>query len=281
MAIYSMLMSMGFAWAASYSANFKSDDWRVLWSGIGWCLAGFFVLAAVLMRDPPEIDSTEQTAEGGPAVGFTLLQAMGTPAFWLFGASISLVALIGSGTSLFNESILKQQGFETQVYYDMLSFTFLVGLAAKVPVGLAGRFVKLNYLQSFGLLLLGSCLLWLPTIRSLPTLKLYAVAMGVSGTTTTVLFFTIWAQAYGRKHLGQIQSVAQMLTVLASALGPKLFAESFEACGTYAPVFRWLAMAVLVLSAVSLIVRVPSPEEAEDLAVADPTLPAGTELTVS
>ena len=44
----------------------------------------------------------------------------------------------------------------------------------------------------------------------------------------TVIFFAVWRRAFGAAHLGRIQGAAQMLTVLASAIGPLIFAKCRE-----------------------------------------------------
>jgi cyanate permease len=59
-------------------------------------------------------------------------------------------------------------------------------------------------------------------------------------------------------HLGRIQGAAQMLTVLASAIGPLLFAQSSERLGSYTPVIWTLAVCVLAFSVASLRIALPS-----------------------
>ena len=66
--------------------------------------------------------------------------------------------------------------------------------------------------------------------------------MGVAGGMLTVIFFTVWRQAFGPAHLGQIQGAAQLLTVLASAVGPLVLAAGHRAYGSYAPVVQNLAV---------------------------------------
>jgi len=73
----------------------------------------------------------------------------------------------------------------------------------------------------------------------------------------TVIFFAIWRRAYGFAHLGRIQGAAQMLTVLASAIGPLLFAKCVELTGSYMPVLRVLAPTVALLGIAALRVRLP------------------------
>jgi MFS family permease len=76
-----------------------------------------------------------------------------------------------------------------------------------------------------------------------------------------VLFFSAWPRVFGRRHLGQIQGIAQALTVLASAVGPLLLAWCVSATGSYAAMFRTLSMVIAVTGLASLIVAVPKAAE--------------------
>ena len=84
-----------------------------------------------------------------------------------------------------------------------------------------------------------------------------AVAMGVAGGFVMVVFFSFWGRAYGHAHLGRIQGAAQVMTVLASAVGPLLLAWCVEATGSYAAAFYALAAVVVVLGASALVTRLP------------------------
>jgi len=80
----------------------------------------------------------------------------------------------------------------------------------------------------------------------------------VAGGFVMVIFFSFWGQAYGRAHLGRIQGAAQILTVLASAVGPALLARCVALTGSYANAFYILAAVVALLTAATAVVRVPS-----------------------
>jgi MFS family permease len=97
-----------------------------------------------------------------------------------------------------------------------------------------------------------------PFLTTLPQLWAFAALMGLSGGMITVIFFAIWRHAYGAAHLGRIQGAAQMLTVLASAIGPLLFAKSVELTGSYMPVLRVLAIVVALLGIAALRVHLPT-----------------------
>ena len=276
MAVYSLLLSLGFAFAPQVAKDWATADWRVVWGGMGYVLMAFVPVALFITRDPPsphaQADSTADLRlhgdgtcgaipDANPA-SFTLGEAVCTQTFWLFGITISLVALIGSGLSLFNESVLKEQGFPAEAYYNLITFTGIVGLLAKLPIGWLGQYVPLNRLLAVGLLMQAVCMASLPLIHTQMGIRLYGVGMGISGSITTVLFFTIWSHSFGRAQLGQIQAVSQMMTVLASALGPRVFAECFSRFGNYKLAFLTLSAVTVILAGWSCVVRVPRPEDA-------------------
>jgi len=76
-----------------------------------------------------------------------------------------------------------------------------------------------------------------------------------------VIFFTAWSQMYGTRYLGQIQGAAQLLTVLASAIGPLVLAAGHRSAGSYTPVIQSLAVASAVLGGIVWLVSTPEPLE--------------------
>ena len=57
--------------------------------------------------------------------------------------------------------------------------------------------------------------------------------MGISGGLYSILMAVVWPRFYGRKHLGAIASVNMSVIVLASAIGPVLFAQAEARTGNY------------------------------------------------
>ena len=90
--------------------------------------------------------------------------------------------------------------------------------------------------------------------------------MGVAGGFVMVIFFSFWGRAYGRTHLGRIQGAAQILTVLASAVGPLVLAQCVAYTGSYAWAFYGLAAVVAVLGLAATVVREPALAEGSRLA---------------
>jgi hypothetical protein len=112
--------------------------------------------------------------------------------------------------------------------------------------------------MSIAMLILAGALAALPHVTTQLHVIAYATAMGVAGGAVTVIFFAAWGHAFGRAHLGKIQGAAQMLTVIASALGPVMLAQCMKWQGSYTPFFYSLLPIVLLLCVWAWIVRMPT-----------------------
>lgn len=257
MGFYSFVTSLGFMAAfAGIKALFEQGgaDWRAVWSAIGGTVLAFGLLAGAFVRNPVSpVDSSGDSKPIGHSLGFALC----SPAFWVFALATSLYGLISAGISLFNQSILQDRGFDRSVFLNIAMVGPLVGLAANLLTGwLAGR-IRLGILLALAMGILAASLFAFPFVTTLDEVYVYAVAMGVAGGMITVLFFTVWGQAFGTAHLGTIQGAAQLLTVLASASGPLVFAIAKREAESYLPVFQGLAWVSVVFAFVAAVTRLP------------------------
>jgi hypothetical protein len=97
-----------------------------------------------------------------------------------------------------------------------------------------------------------------PTVTTMGGASVYAVLLGASGGVITVAYFAVYGHTYGRVHLGSIQAAVQVLTVLASAVGPVLLDVSRDWFGRTEPFFYASAAVSLVLAVAAWVVRPPS-----------------------
>ncbi len=267
MAIYTVILSVGFMIAFPIvGAAVVSAGWRPAWAGVGGAiLLGLVPLSWILVRRTPEacgisLDGERQgdkkTEEKN--VGYTLRQALSTPAFWVFAPASSVYGLIASGIALFNESILAELRFDASTYHHSLVITALTALLGNFLGGWLAAKWSLNRLMALAMGLLAVSLLALPSLQTQFHVTVYASVMGIAGGFVMVIFFSFWSRTYGRAHLGKIQGAAQMLTVLASAIGPLLLAECVTRTGSYAVMFYLLALVVGVLGIAAWLVPLPS-----------------------
>ena len=239
------------------------------WWSIGFALlVGLAPLALLLVRRSPESCSIEPDGElptndlTYTPFDYTLSEALSTPSFWVFGIASAIYGLIASGIALFNESILAERHLGALTYYRSLVIVALTSLVGNFLGGWIASKWKMNRLLALAMILLAGSLAALPHVSTETHVAIYAAVMGLAGGFVIVIFFSFWSAAYGRKHLGKIQGVAQALTVVASALGPLVLAETVSRTGSYASMFYLLTVVVIVLALLAWFVKVPLSEHA-------------------
>jgi MFS family permease len=222
--------------------------WRPAWQGLGWVLlAGLAPLGVLLARSTPEAVGlpadapAEPVAEARPALDLPWRAALASPAFWVFTLTAALFNLMLSAITLFAERLLTTRGFpaegKTQAIELMLGVMTFAGLPANLLGGwLAGR-VALGRLMAVGMAALAGALLMFPFVADVSSAAGFGALLGVSGGLVTVVFFAVYGTGYGRANLGVIQSAAQVVTVLASAVGPVLLTGSQRVFGSFDPLF--------------------------------------------
>jgi MFS family permease len=272
MAVYALVMSIGFMAAFPLvGAVVQSAGWRVAWASIGAVLlVGLAPLSWWLDRSSPEaigasldgesspVATTGATDEQGDAIQATLGEALRSPAFWVFALASSVYGLVASGIGLLNESILVERGFTPDVYYTALAVTAITGLAGNFAAGALAPRVSLRVILVSAMTVLAAGLAALAHVSTDKHVMVQAVAMGIAGGFITVVFFSFWGHAYGRRHLGRIQGAAQAMTVVASAVGPLLLALWVERTGSYAGAFHVLAVVVAALGVAAAVVSIPA-----------------------
>ncbi|MFN8006042.1 MAG: MFS transporter [Terriglobia bacterium] len=267
MGAYALLVGIGFITAFPIVGQaVLKFGWRIAWFRVGMVLVAILTpLSLLFVRNNPEehglqLDGISGTGNTG-LKDLTLWQALRSQAFWIFALSSSIFGLVYSGIALFNQSILEQRGFDARTYHVVLVVSTLVGLLANFGGGwLASRW-QIRRLMGVGMALLAAAVASLPLVRTYAQVMLYSVAMGMSGGVVTVVFFSVWAQVFGRSQLGRIQGAAQMLTVIASAVGPLLLAEALQRTGSYDRMFYALAIVIVLLGIASWWVALPSREK--------------------
>jgi MFS family permease len=266
MGVYALVMSVGFmiAFPVVGTAVLESG-WRQAWAGVGLTLVCVLApLCWLLVRATPEtigvvVDGgPTRVEETQPEAGATLREALFTPAFWVFALASSAYGLVASGIALFNESILAERGFDPRTYYRTLVVTALTALVGNFAGGALAARGSLRRLLVAAMTLLMVSLAALPHVSTQAHVMTYAVVMGLAGGFVMVVFFSFWGRAYGRPHLGRIQGAAQILTVLASAVGPLLLAQCVAWTGSYATAFYALAAVVAVLGGAAVLVPIPA-----------------------
>ena len=257
MGVYSVVLTMFFAAAfTAVGTSVRVDGWRPAWASVAYGLFLFAAPATLLMRERP-IQAAEHERPGRHS--FTLGAALLRPAFWVFAGATALFGLVSSGLGLFNEAVLAERGFSQAIYVKFLTGTTVVGLVGQMVCGWLTLRWPIQRLLGIAMFIYAAALTVLPFLATETQLWLFAALIGLSGGMITVIFFAVWRRAFGGAHLGRIQGAAQMLTVLASAIGPLIFAKASSWTGSYFPALWVLAPCVLLFSIAAFRVKLPNP----------------------
>ena len=241
--IFSALVAMGFATTVPLVGGLiDQQSWRNCWLGIGVVLFLFSAIAFATIPTKRVAASSAQNDED--SIGWQ--KAIQTATFWTFTLSVALYYLVMSGLTLFCESVLNELGFGRQVYIAAMVSMLGAGLAGNFLIGWLSAKWKTNRLLAGSLILLAIVLLGLPHLQTTGQVILLFTLYGICGGAFAVLFFVGYGKAFGPKHLGRIQGIAQAIGVVASALGPKLLADTQAATGSY-----WLVLRILGLVAIA------------------------------
>jgi MFS family permease len=268
---------MGFALTNLTPIVFSLDNavvsiahWRVAWGSVGLIILFLcvplilFAVRASVVTSVVEVEtgrasSLRQDIDNNDKISIPYRLAIRTNIFWVFALSISLFGLINSGVGLYNESILAERGFDAQTYYILLALGMPFALISNLGVGyLAQKKVKLTYLLFFSLLFMGLLKFAFPFIQTIPQVYAYTIALSLSAGALTVLFFIVWADIFGKKEVGKIQGLAQMMSVVASAVGPLFFAYSKQWTDSYSSAFFISGGLTLVFAVLAFVVKSPS-----------------------
>lgn len=257
MAAFSLLVAIGFAAAIVASqSQIESVGWRSVWRSVGIAVLLIGVLSAVLARDSPLAQGEKDETSNSPR-SLRLGEALRSACFWIFAFGMALYGGVLAAVSLFNESILQELGFGADAFRLSMAALMIGGLIGNVAAALAARRFSLTRVMAISLATLALVLLAYPMLLSKWQVILHAGVYGFCGGVFSVLFFTGFAKAFGDQHLGKIQGSAQLIAVVASALGPWWLAGRQEAIGSWFPSLSMLAPVFAVLAILAWLTKLP------------------------
>jgi sugar phosphate permease len=238
--------------------------WLVLGIGV---LAILVVPSWLLIRRSPEsmgllpdgriaLTRNPASSERGNEPSWTLVEALKTKTLWfLVVANVSL-PLSFNALIFHNESIISSRGLESDIAPFVLSAIAPMVLVGNIVSGYLSEKIPNRYLLAGSQAVIGFTMVWLffmsQSWQAFVYGGLIGLAVGTSMTTNNV----IWANYFGRAHLGSIRGVATTTMVTASALGPLPFGLLFDITNSFDAALLAF-MIVPIASVTSAILAVP------------------------
>lgn len=233
----------------------ETYSWRQAWQIIG-LVVGLVVVPLIwlLMRDRPEnfgllpdgVPPDQSSAGLAAEDNWTLAEAQRTVIFWIFAVGRFLTPAIGSALILHQVSIFGELGYEPQVAAQTFGMMSVVAAASSLFMGVMVDRVRpgLVMVVQLGATVLTMLLAMMMTAPWL--LVVYALAFGVNIALGGVFDNSVWANLFGREHLGEIRGFSGTMMSIGAAVGPILFGWSFDALGSYNVMFLiFIALSVV------------------------------------
>lgn len=206
----------------------------------------------------PPVQRGEETADSSSdEESWTLKEALRTPPFWVASAGLALLALLVTALFFHMVSIFDDNGLSAamaaSVYVPISAATTLVNLGGGY---LADR-LPVRWLLAAALFCQAAVLVLAQYLQSSVMASLYGILLGTAGGLMGLVSSVIWADYYGREHLGSITGVTSMILIVGSALGPMPLGIARDMLGSYNLALNISAVFPLVLGVLSLFVRRP------------------------
>ena len=207
-----------------------------------------------LLKPPADEESVRSVQESSATIeqGITLSQALRSTSFWLLTIMVTVNALATTGITFHMVPHFSDVGLSSTTAAASVSFLTAGSIAATFLWGLlSGR------TGSKTALLLAVVTLWLASFLVARTDTVFgaylgSAVFGVGLAGTGLLSEVVWADFFGRQHLGTIRGATIPFQMVGNASGSLITAFMFDLRGDYSDAFQL----ILVLYAVSAVLLV-------------------------
>ncbi len=204
-------------------------------------------------------DSSASPRTAQPEItGLTLKQALRTSAFWIVAFGLSLIALLMTGLFFHQVAIFQHRGLDPHIATRVFAITAICSVVAAPVLGRIMDRTPSRLMYAVALLVMAGALGALHLVDDVATAIAYAVVFGLANASMHVNVGYLWADYFGRRHLGSIQGTGQTCLIVGASLGPLPFSLSLDLTGDYSAALAGAAvLSVLLALVAALFLRYP------------------------
>lgn len=271
-----------------YLANTLIDEFGWRWTYVilgGILLSVMLPLGYIFARDRPEdhgllpdgagtkpdeagpISQSTESAESQSEpleINWTLAQAKQSTAFWVTCAAMSCVAMLNTGLYFHIFSVFEDGGLSSSTAATIFVPIAATSAAFQLITGFVIGRIPPRFLLATSLFMESAVLISATHLNSVTHAYAFGIFWGIQSGIEMLVMGVIFANYYGRRHLGAIAGFSSTLLVAASALGPMPFGIARDLMGGYGPVLTTMAILPFSLAFACLFFGKPAPRPPAD-----------------
>jgi sugar phosphate permease len=170
---------------------------------------------------------------------------------------MSSMSALNTGLFFHIFSVFEDCGLSSTVAASVFVPIATTGAVMQLIAGLLVGRVHLRMLLALALILEAGILLAATRLTSVPLAYAFGIAWGIQGGVELLVMGVIFANYFGRRHLGAIAGFSSTLLVAASALGPMPIGVARDLLGGYETVLSGAAIVPLLLGVACLLFGKP------------------------
>lgn len=250
-------------------ALINNFGWRQAWGIMGaLVLVVLIPVGGGLFRDTPEqygqIPDGEQwhKARKTPVlaeVNWTLAEARRTAVFWIFAVGLAGMTMIMAGIIFHQISIFEARGFDRSLAIHAFQIVAVFTVVGNLLMGRLLDIWSPRKLLTVQLAILMAAMTLAMTMKEVWETVLFGMLLGLVSGSFRVMDSTVWANYFGRKHLGSIRGATMLGTLGGTAFGAYPLGLSHDYLGSFNPAI--IAMMALPLATAVMALWARRPEK--------------------
>ncbi|MFH0846864.1 MAG: MFS transporter [Chloroflexota bacterium] len=246
------------------------QGWRFAAQVIGVGILVVGIPIALVVKDSPERygllpDGEEQKPElagakarAGEDEGFTVKEALATPAFWLLATVFALRLMVTGAITTHVLPYLIDIGFKRETAATALGSIAAVSTVGRMGFGLLGDRLSKRLMIVALLASLAASQLYLCQVSNIAELIIFVALYAPSYGGLAVLMQSTRADYFGRRAFGTVMGYMNLFTSAGTAVGPIFTAWVWQRTGSYRLAFVIFAVTTLVALVIMLWAKPPT-----------------------
>lgn len=260
--------------------------WRAAWVILGIIGAGIIIpLALIFVRREPEDlgllpDGAPSAAVAPGATSFAARQpappsaqdehswtrpeALRTATFWRLAVVFSIVMLATNSVSVHRIPSFMDRGLDPRLISYATALDAAAAGLSTFAMGLLTRRIPARFIGAAGFLLLALASALTILAGDHPVMFLSMIIFGLGIGALMLMQNLLWADYFGRRHLGSIRGAVTPITLIFGGAGAPVAGYVRDATGSYTPI--WLAATALMALGAVVLAATPPPRSAASAA---------------